>query len=147
MAVRSARQKAAVSPKKATPRTSKKRTATGAPATAPAATAATKATKATKAKPTGRTPAKSHAPSRSRPTRRNGGRYSAPKVTLGMTPPEVRECAGQPECILFGAEDHVEWQFGQKGVDAVGAPTLYVTTLTFAAGRVIQVTERMAEAI
>lgn len=62
-----------------------------------------------------------------------------------MTPPEVRTCTGQPECILFGSDDHVEWQFGQKGVDAVGAPTLYVTTLAFAAGRVIRITERMTD--
>ena len=78
------------------------------------------------------------------PPRRNG-RFAAPAVRLGMTPPEVRACAGQPECILFGPEDHVEWQFGRKGADVTGAPCLYVTTLTFATGRVIRVTERITD--
>lgn len=78
------------------------------------------------------------------PTKKNG-RFAAPAVRLGMTPAEVRNCAGQPECILFGPEDHVEWQFGRKGVDIANAPCLYVTTLTFASGRVIRVTEKMAE--
>ncbi|MFH0946330.1 MAG: hypothetical protein V2A76_14110 [Planctomycetota bacterium] len=75
------------------------------------------------------------------------GRVAAPKVRLGMTPPEVRETTGQPECILFGSDDHVEWQFGARGFDAVGAPTLYVTALTFASGRVVRITERMSEAL
>lgn len=74
------------------------------------------------------------------------GRIAAAGVRLGMTPAEVRNEAGHPECILFGSDDHVEWQFGAKGVDPVGAPTLYVTTLTFAAGRVVRITERMADA-
>ena len=77
----------------------------------------------------------------------NNGRRAAPKVRLGMTPAEVRECAGQPECILFGPEDHVEWQFGRPGVDVAGAPCLYVTTLTFQTGRVIRVTEKFAELV
>lgn len=80
------------------------------------------------------------------PARAAGGRFAAPDVRLCMTPPEVREVAGQPECILFGSDDHVEWQFGKRGVDPVGAPVLYVTALTFAAGRVIRITERMTEA-
>lgn len=75
----------------------------------------------------------------------NAGRYAAPLVRLGMTPSEVRSCAGQPECILFGNDEHVEWQFGRRGVDVAGGAVLYVTTLTFAAGRVIRVTERIAE--
>ena len=75
------------------------------------------------------------------------GRVAAPKVRLGMTPPEVRETTGQPECILFGSDDHVEWQFGARGLDVVGAPTLYVTGLTFASGRVVRITERMSEAL
>lgn len=74
------------------------------------------------------------------------GRYAAARVRLGMTPGEVRSSSGKPECILYGAEDHVEWQFGVRGTDPVGAPVLYVTTLTFAAGRVVRITERMAEA-
>jgi hypothetical protein len=78
------------------------------------------------------------------PTKKNG-RFAAPAVRLGMTPPEVRTCSGQPECILFGPEDHVEWQYGRKGVDVANAPCLYVTTLTFASGRVIRVTEKMTE--
>jgi len=78
------------------------------------------------------------------PTKKNG-RFAAPAVRLGMTPPEVRTCTGQPECILFGPEDHVEWQYGRKGVDVANAPCLYVTTLTFASGRVVRVTEKMAE--
>lgn len=73
------------------------------------------------------------------------GRVAAPAVRLGMTPPEVRATTGQPECILFGSDDHVEWQFGARGLDAVGAPTLYVTALTFASGRVVRITERMSE--
>lgn len=75
------------------------------------------------------------------------GRVSAPAVRLGMTPPEVRETTGKPECILFGSDDHVEWQFGTRGFDVVGAATLYVTTLTFASGRVVRITERMSEAL
>lgn len=78
------------------------------------------------------------------PSKKNG-RYAAPAVRIGMTPAEVRACAGRPECILFGPEDHVEWQFGKKGVDVAGAPCLYVTTLTFAAGRVVRVMEKIAE--
>ncbi len=75
-----------------------------------------------------------------------GFRMAAPDARLGMTAGEVRDASGQPECILFGADDHVEWQFGAMGVDVVGAPTLYVTTLTFEAGRVVRITERMSEA-
>jgi hypothetical protein len=78
-------------------------------------------------------------------TSRRNGRYAAPAARLGMTPAEVRACAGQPECILFGPDDHVEWQFGRRGVDPVGSPCLYVTTLTFATGRVVRVTERITE--
>ncbi len=73
------------------------------------------------------------------------GRFSAPLVRLGMSPSEVKRLCGQPECILFGSDDHVEWQFGTRGLDRVGAPTLYVTTLTFAAGRIVRITERMTE--
>lgn len=75
-----------------------------------------------------------------------GGRFAAPDVQLGMMPPDVRAVAGQPECIVFGSDDHVEWQFVRRGVDPVGAPILYVTALTFKTGRVIQITERTAEA-
>ncbi|MFG0320396.1 MAG: hypothetical protein ACF8XB_24200 [Planctomycetota bacterium JB042] len=101
-----------------------------------------KSSKASAARPAATKTAK-RAPARRRAA---GGRFAAPGVRLGMTAPEVRDCSGQPECILFGSEDHVEWQFGKKGTDPVGAPTLYVTTLTFAAGRVISITERMGEA-
>ena len=80
-----------------------------------------------------------------RKRRKVGGRIAAPKARLGMTPQEVRDCSGRPECILFGSSDHVEWQFGQKGLDVTGSPTLYVTTLTFSAGKVVRVTEKMAE--
>ena len=52
------------------------------------------------------------------------GRFSAPLVRLGMSPSEVKRLCGQPECILFGSDDHVEWQFGTRGLDRVGAPTL-----------------------
>ncbi len=78
------------------------------------------------------------------PTKKNG-RFAAPAARLGMTPGEVRACAGQPECILFGPDDHVEWQFGRKGMDVNNAPCLYVTTLSFANGRVVRVTEKIAE--
>jgi hypothetical protein len=88
--------------------------------------------------------ARKSAATQAAPSKKNG-RFAAPAVRLGMTPAEVRGCAGQPECILFGPEDHVEWQFGRKGVDVTNAPCLYVTTLTFASGRVIRVTEKMAE--
>ncbi|MBI4879676.1 MAG: hypothetical protein HY812_08470 [Planctomycetes bacterium] len=72
-------------------------------------------------------------------------RVAAPAVRLGMTPAEVRAAAGQPDCILFGSDDHVEWQFGAPGLDPAGAPALYVTTLSFCAGRVIRITERLSE--
>ncbi len=72
-------------------------------------------------------------------------RMAAPAVRLGMTPAEVRLVAGQPECILFGSDDHVEWQFGAPGLDPAGAPALYVTTLSFSAGRVMRITERLSE--
>lgn len=133
MAVNAAQQKGATT----TRRKPAKRSATTKVANRALTTKSSKTAKTTKA--TGAKPA----PRSSRP--KAGGRFAAPSVRLGMTPPEVRDCTGQPECIIFGAEDHVEWQFGKKGVDAVGAPTLYVTTLTFAAGRVICITERMGE--
>lgn len=79
-------------------------------------------------------------------TESSGFRKAASEARLGMTATEVRDASGQPECILFGQDDHVEWQFGAMGVDVVGAPTLYVTTLTFEAGRVVRITERMSEA-
>lgn len=75
-----------------------------------------------------------------------GARFAAPRVRLGMTPNEVKECAGQPEAIVFGQDDHVEWQFGHLGADPQGAPTLFVTTLTFAAGRVVRIVEKMTAA-
>ena len=75
------------------------------------------------------------------------GRVAAPAVRLGMTPPEVRATTGHPDCIVFGPDDHVEWQFGARGFDVVGAPTLYVTALTFTSGRVVRITERMSEAL
>lgn len=110
------------------------RAKTGAKAPKPS-TATKRATRGTTEKPTG-----------SRPRRGPHGRFAAPRVRLGMTPSEVREAAGAPECIVFGSDDHVEWQFGKRGVDPVGAPVLYVTALTFAAGRVVRIIERMAEA-
>jgi len=108
------------------------------------------ATAAEPAKKTRARAAKSTASTRARnsatPNGGEGGRFAAPDVQLGMMPPEVRAVAGQPECIVFGSDDHVEWQFVRRGVDPVGSPILYVTALTFQTGRVIQITERTAEA-
>ncbi|MBK6940471.1 MAG: hypothetical protein IPH13_09765 [Planctomycetes bacterium] len=72
------------------------------------------------------------------------GRFAAPRVRLGMTAGEVKKCAGSPDCILFGTDENVDWQFGTSGFDALGAPALYVTQLTFHAGRVVKVIERMS---
>jgi hypothetical protein len=72
-------------------------------------------------------------------------RVAAPMVCLGMTAAEVKEIAGSPECIVFTSDQHVEWQFGASGHDSAGAPTVYVTTVTFEMGRAVRITERFGK--